>query len=71
MHFVTGLRVLTINCMTDSVTHVVYNRLYRGGSNHKGGTLLQLRNLINRRNVATDISGQSNEAIDFFELVVR
>ena len=34
------------------------------------GTLLQLRNLINRRNITADIFGNFNEAIDFFELVV-
>ena len=49
----------------------MYNRLYKGGSNLDGGTLIQLRNLINRRNVATDISGRFNEAVNFFELVVR
>ena len=49
----------------------MYNRLYKGGSNLEGGTLLQLRNLINRRNIATDISGRFNEAVDFFELIVR
>lgn len=36
----------------------------------EGGTLLQLRNLINRRNISADISGKFNAAIDFFELVV-
>ena len=36
----------------------------------QGGTLLQLRNLINRRNISADISGKFNEALDFFELVV-
>ena len=30
-----------------------------------------MRNLINRRNVATDISGRFNQGVDFFELVVR
>ena len=49
----------------------MYNRLYKGGSNLDGGTLIQLRNLINRRNVATNISGRFNQAVDFFELVVR
>ena len=48
----------------------MYNRFYKGGSNLDGSTLIQLRNLINRRNVATDISGWFNEAVDFFELVV-
>ena len=36
----------------------------------EGGTLLQLRNLINRRNISSDISGKFNAAIDFFELVL-
>ena len=49
----------------------MYNRLYKGGSNLEEGTLIQLRNLINRRNVATDVSGRFNQAIDFFELIVR
>ena len=36
----------------------------------EGGTLLQLRNLVNQRNISGDISGKFNAAIDFFELVV-
>ena len=36
----------------------------------EGGTLLQLRNLINRRNISGDISGNFNAAIDFFQLVL-
>ena len=47
------------------IMQVMYNRLYKGGSNLDGGTLIQLRNLINR-NVATDISGRFNKAVDFF-----
>ena len=35
------------------------------------GTLVQLRNLINRRNVANDVSGRFNASIDFFELVTK
>ena len=49
----------------------MFDRLYKGGSNCDGGTLLQLRNLINRRNVAKDVSGRFNECIDFFEMVVK
>ena len=49
----------------------MYNRLYKGGSNLEGGTLIQLRNLINGRNVATDISGRFNQAIDFFSVSGR
>ena len=43
----------------------MYNRLYKGGSNLHGGTLIQLRNLINRPSVASDISGRINQAVDF------
>lgn len=36
----------------------------------EGGTLLQLRKLINRRNISGDITGKFNAAIDFFQLVL-
>lgn len=36
----------------------------------EGGTLLQLRNLINRRNISSDINGKFNAAIDFLKLVL-
>ena len=36
----------------------------------EGGTLLQLRNLINRRNISSDIRDNFNTAVNFFELVV-
>lgn len=49
----------------------MFDRLYKGGSNCDGGTLLQLRNLINRRYVAKDVCGRFNECIDFFEMVVK
>ena len=32
---------------------------------------MQLRNLINRRNVASDTTGKFNATVDFFELVVE
>lgn len=50
---------------------ILFDRLYKGGSNLDCGTLLQLRNLINRRNVSKDTSGKFNSSVDFFELVVR
>ncbi|SMN01873.1 hypothetical protein SPONL_183 [uncultured Candidatus Thioglobus sp.] len=50
---------------------VLFNRLYKGGSNLDGGTLLQLRNLINRRNVSADTSNKFNASIDYFELVTK
>lgn len=46
----------------------MFERLYKGGSNCDGGTL---RNLINKRNVAKDVSGRFNECMDFFEMVVK
>ena len=61
-------------CLGTCVNHydfmqVMYNRLYKTGTSTQGGTLLQLRNLIKRCNIATDNSGRFNAAIDFFELV--
>ena len=50
---------------------VFFTHLYKGGSNNDRGTLVQLRNLINRRNVANDVSGRFNASIDFFELVTK
>lgn len=51
----------------------MWHRLYKGGSSLEGGTLQQLRNLINRRNVSasTAVSGHVNEVQDFLELVIR
>ena len=48
---------------------MIFDRLYSTRSNCDAGTLVQLRNLINRRKVAKDSSGRFNESIDFFELV--
>ena len=50
---------------------VFFTHLYKRGFNNDRGTLVQLRNLINRRNVANDVSGRSNASIDFFELVTK
>lgn len=47
----------------------IMDRLY-GGLASDGGTLLQLRNLINRRNVASKVKGRYNATIDFMESVV-
>lgn len=48
-------------------------RLYKGGSSLEGGTLQQLRNLINRRNISatTSVCGHVNDVQDFLELVIR
>ena len=47
---------------------IIFKRLYSGGSNCDGGTLLQLRN---RRNVATNRDGRFNASIDFLELGIE
>ena len=49
----------------------MFDHLYKTGSNCDGGTLLQLRNLINRRNITKDITGRFNETINFAELVIN
>lgn len=52
---------------------IMWHRLYKGGSSLEGGTLQQLRNLINRRNISatTNVTGRVNEVEDFLELIVR
>ena len=50
---------------------VLFDRLYSASSNCDGGTLLQIRNMLNRRNVATNPDGRFNASIDFIELVTE
>ena len=50
---------------------VVWTRLYKTSSSQEGGTLYQLRNLINRRNVICDPKKDMNSCEDFFELVTK
>jgi hypothetical protein len=54
-----------------TLLQVIYHRLYKMGSSQEGGTLLQLRNLINRRNVGQNVSNRFNACLDFFELVTQ
>ena len=51
----------------------MWHRLYKAGSSLEGGTLQQLRNLINRRNVSasTSITGHVNDVQDFLLLVTN
>ena len=49
----------------------MYDRHYKNGSSTQGGTLLQLRNMVNRRNIAANMSGRFNAAIDFLQLVTN
>ena len=49
---------------------IIYNRLYKTSSSAEEGTLYQLRNLINRRNVVQDPSKDFNACEDFFLLVL-
>ena len=43
--------------------------LFKGTSSQEGGTLFQLRNLINRRNVVTKVKTDMNATEDFFEVI--
>ena len=45
---------------------VVWSRLYKCTSSQDPGTLFQLRNLINRRNVIKDVRNDMNATEDFF-----
>lgn len=49
---------------------VIWRRLYKTKSGMEMGTLYQLRNLINRRNVKTSCKDDMNACEDFFGLVV-
>ena len=48
---------------------VCWSILYRCSSSQEGGTLFQLRNLINRRNVVKDVRNDMNATEDFFQTV--
>lgn len=50
----------------------MWERLYKPGSSKEGGTQMQLRNLINRRNVGEGkkITSHVNQIEDFLELVI-
>ena len=43
--------------------------MYSCSSSQEGGTLYQLRNLIDRRNVIKDVRNDMNATEDFFEAV--
>lgn len=49
---------------------MIWQRLYNTQSGIEGGTLYQLRNLINRRNVTATVHGRVNEVEDFLEVVI-
>ena len=55
----------------NAVTQVIWTRLYKTDSSQDGGTIYQLRNLINRRNVVTDPKMDMNACEDFFELITN
>ena len=52
-------------------TQVIWKKLYKTRSGMERGTLYQLRNLINRRNVVTSCKDDMNACEEFFELVVN
>ncbi len=53
------------------IHQIIFQRLYSGGSNCDGGTLLQLRNELNRRNVASKPDGRFNASVDFLQLITE
>ncbi len=50
---------------------MIWKRLYKGSSNKDAGTLYQLRNLVNRRNVVKDPSKRVAACEEFFLLVAE
>ena len=46
------------------------DRLYASGSSLDRGTLMQLRNLINRQNVSKDVTGRFNATVDYMQSVI-
>ena len=50
---------------------LLFDRLYKGGLETDRGTLIQLRNVIGRRNVGKDVTKRFNASIDFFQLVTE
>jgi hypothetical protein len=50
---------------------VIWSRLYNAASQQDGGTLYQLRNLINRRNIKKDPSKDVAASEDFFLLITE
>ena len=61
--------ITTALCFQFIITVVIWTRLYKSSSSI--GTLYQLRNLINRRNVVMDPKDDMNACEDFFELTVN
>ncbi|KAL5479300.1 hypothetical protein EMCRGX_G022803 [Ephydatia muelleri] len=56
-------------CHYHDVVMVVWKRLYNTSSGVDKGTLFQLRNLINRRNVVSDVSKDTAACEEFMELI--
>ena len=50
---------------------MIWKRLYKGSSNIDGGTLYQLRNIINRRDVVKNPGKNMNACEGFLEVVVE
>ena len=54
----------------NSPPQVIWRRLYKSCLTVDGGSLFQLRNVINRRNVVSDVSKDLTACEEFLELVV-
>ena len=69
----TGVYLINSPLPPSPYIQIIWRRLYKTGSSKEGGTLLQLKNVINRQNVGStnDISGRVNDIEDFLELVIN
>ena len=64
--FTMTLHIITLLCV-----QVIWNRLYDTSSGMDVGTLFQLRNLINRRNIVKDPTSNVAASEDFILLVTE
>ena len=54
-----------------NISQVIWKRLYKSTSASDVGTIFQLRNLINRKNIGNKPSKDVNAFEDFFHLLVE
>jgi hypothetical protein len=50
---------------------IIWNKLYKPASSADQGTLYQLRNIIQRRNVVSDPKNNFNACSDFFNIILN
>ena len=60
---------LALQLIFNCILQVIMDKYYKAGSAREAGTLYQLRNFINRRNVSTNVSHNYHHASAFMDLV--